>query len=67
MRVQQELHATNSAIFKKSVYELTGVKPQDYLHIKMKIDDYKRRVENSKKPSRLVNVNTPTSNMNFKF
>jgi hypothetical protein len=56
--VQQELHATSSFAFKKSIYELTAVKPQDYLHIKTKIEDYKKQLEKSKnnKNSRMLKV-----------
>ena len=31
MRVEQELHATNAHTFKEAIYELTGIKPNDYM------------------------------------
>jgi hypothetical protein len=57
VRVQQELHTTNCTAFKKAIFELTGVKPQDYLHIKNKIEEYHKRLEDHKKPSKLLEVN----------
>ena len=42
MRIQSELHATNSAIFKKSVYKLTGIKPAKYILIKNKLNEYSK-------------------------
>lgn len=56
VKIQTELHATNSPAFKKAVYDMTGVRPQEYLHIKTKIEEYKRKVEESKKPSKLLKV-----------
>ena len=50
VRVQTELHATNSAIFRKSIYELTKVKPQPYIEIKNKINKYKKKLEDAKNP-----------------
>ncbi|RNA14710.1 solute carrier family 26 member 6-like [Brachionus plicatilis] len=43
VRIQSDLHATNSAGFKKSIYELTDTKPQEYMAAKMKILDKRRK------------------------
>jgi hypothetical protein len=58
VRIQQELHATNSAMFKKAIYELTGLKPQPYIEIKNKIQKYKIKMELKKnpKPSKFIKV-----------
>ncbi|RNA14745.1 solute carrier family 26 member 6-like [Brachionus plicatilis] len=37
VRVQSDLHATNSARFRKSIYELTEAKPQEYIAVKNRI------------------------------
>ena len=57
VRIQQELHATNCVAFKKAIYELTGVRPQDYLHIKLKIENYNKKLEKCRNPtSKLLKV-----------
>jgi hypothetical protein len=58
VRIQQELHATNAAMFKKAIYELTDLKPQPYIEIKNKINKYKAKMEAKKnpKPSPLIKV-----------
>lgn len=58
VRIQQELHATNAAVFKKTVYELTKVKPQFYLALKNKQEARKKRQEDANKPSALSKVYT---------
>ena len=50
VRIQSELHATNSAIFKKLIYELTNVKPQYFIQIKNKIEEYKKKIELAHNP-----------------
>lgn len=45
------MHATNAAVFKKTVYELTGVKPQLYIMLKNKQDDLAKKHELQNKPS----------------
>jgi hypothetical protein len=42
IRFQEELHSTNSVMFKKAVYNLSGVRPQDHLALIKKIEEYKR-------------------------
>ena len=56
MRVQQELHATNSAIFKKSIYELTGIKPQEIINKKKKIEAAQKKLEAKNQPSSMKRV-----------
>jgi hypothetical protein len=46
VRIQQELHATNSATFKKSIYKLTGLKPHEYLIVKNKLNALKEIKQN---------------------
>lgn len=51
VRIQSDLHATNSAKFKKSIYELTETKPQEYISVKNKILEKRKKKleeENSK-------------------
>ncbi len=50
VRVQQELHATNAAMFKKAIYNLTNLKPPQYIEIKNKIAKYKKKIEEENKP-----------------
>lgn len=56
VRIQQELHASNAAIFKKSIYELIGIKPQELIHKKQKIEALKKKLESQYQPSPLLKV-----------
>lgn len=59
VRIQQELHATNSAVFKKTIYELTGIKPQFYIMLKKKLEEAQkqsRRKADDNEPSRIDGV-----------
>jgi hypothetical protein len=59
VRVQQELHATNAARFKKAIYELTGLKPQPYIEIKNKIDRYNKKSKMGKQQNKFTSCLTP--------
>ncbi len=56
VRIQQELHATSCPIYKKSIYKLTGIKPQEYIIIKNKINSIKKKIENQDESSLFYNV-----------
>ena len=38
IRIEESLHSSNAAFFKKKVYEYTNTKPQEYLAKKLKIE-----------------------------
>jgi hypothetical protein len=46
IRFQEELHSTNSAMFKKAIYKLSGVRPQDHMAIINKVEEYKNKLKN---------------------
>jgi MFS superfamily sulfate permease-like transporter len=50
VRVQCELNATNASSFRKSIYTLSGVKPQDYLVKRNKIVIQRRKAEMAANP-----------------
>jgi hypothetical protein len=45
IRFQEELHASNSAMFKKAIYKLSGVKPQDRMAIINKAERHKKKLQ----------------------
>jgi hypothetical protein len=51
------LHASNCTAFKKAIYELSKVKPQFYIAIKNKINQYKKKIELANNPPAYARVN----------
>jgi hypothetical protein len=45
IRFQEELHSTNSVMFKKAVYRLSGIRPQDHLALIKKVEENKKKIE----------------------
>ena len=57
IRFQEELHASNSAMFKKAIYKLSGVKPQDRMAIINKAERHRKKL--------LKETNGDSKNLSF--
>ena len=58
VRIQSELHASNATTFRKAVFELTKIKPQNYMVIQTKISEYKKKMEKANNPPKYTKVIT---------
>ena len=63
LRIENELHAMNNAVFKKCVYELSGLNPSKFICDHKKIEEKNKKKES--KPNILKVRQTPTVNSFF--